>query len=437
MWSSRTSARGFLVPFLLAAAFLFGFALGWTRGAPEQAAGVVARTSPAVVVITTKHILGRSVRGMGFLYNPAGFILTNHHIVEGAVSITVTLADGRSFPAAVVDFVHREEYVSPQERSIIDVAVLKIRASRLPTLPLGDSAKLTLGQEVFIFRPTAPGAAIRSTRGSIIRVQQEWINTEPEVTPNASGGPVLDRRGQGVGLATFVGDPFGAETGAIPIRAVRDVATSALNPRAVRAQRVRVTGMAYLAPVRLGRSQLWQVRFDPGETAGKASVRRYSTNVTQLQNFTGAILYTVRTSTGGKSTNYIDSHGLYALTETNGAVTTFYPQPALSWPFPLVAGRTWRYTWHSEDSARKNTSQATVTVHIENVDEIVTVPAGKFAQVVRIRYIEQGTRTQGKRTATWRIVRTEWVAPRLGTIQVVSDNLITKERTVSQILRSN
>src|SRR5881628_1778033 len=64
---------------------------------------LISRLKPAIVLITVKDFLGQTGHGTGFIYDPSGLIITNHHVVEGATEIAAVLADGRSFPAVVVD----------------------------------------------------------------------------------------------------------------------------------------------------------------------------------------------------------------------------------------------------------------------------------------------------------------------------------------------
>lgn len=84
----------------------------------------------AVVLVQVKRALGGTGHGSGFVYDASGLILTNHHVVEGATDITVTLPDQRSWPATLVDY-HRVVDHTDQGLKTIDAAVLKITASKL------------------------------------------------------------------------------------------------------------------------------------------------------------------------------------------------------------------------------------------------------------------------------------------------------------------
>src|SRR5712691_2132505 len=107
---------------------------------------VVQRVEPAVVNVTTRTQgvdsifgggqAGKAV-GTGFVVRSDGVIVTNYHVVEGALNIKVTLPDGRSFPARVIG-----------GNSDHDLAVLKVDGTNLPTVPLGDSGSLKLGETV-------------------------------------------------------------------------------------------------------------------------------------------------------------------------------------------------------------------------------------------------------------------------------------------------
>lgn len=142
--------------------------------------------------------------GSGFIINSAGQILTNSHVVNGADIVTVTLKDGRNFNGKVLG-----------EDPVTDVAVIKIDANNLPTLSVGNSEALQPGEAVIaIGNPlglnntvtsgiiSATGRSSRDIGVSDKRV--EYIQTDAAINPGNSGGPLLNIRGQVVGMNTAI-----------------------------------------------------------------------------------------------------------------------------------------------------------------------------------------------------------------------------------------
>jgi S1-C subfamily serine protease len=142
--------------------------------------------------------------GSGFIINSAGQILTNSHVVNGADIVTVTLKDGRTFNGKVLG-----------EDPVTDVAVIKIDANNLPTLSVGNSDALQPGEAVIaIGNPlglnntvtsgiiSATGRSSRDIGVSDKRV--EYIQTDAAINPGNSGGPLLNVRGQVIGMNTAI-----------------------------------------------------------------------------------------------------------------------------------------------------------------------------------------------------------------------------------------
>lgn len=161
--------------------------------------------------------------GTGFIISADGYILTNHHVVDGADSVRIRLADRREFKAKVV---------GSDEKS--DVALLKIEASDLPTLRIGDSKTLKPGQWVVAIGSPfgldhSVTAGIVSAVGRANAEQQyvPFIQTDVAINRGNSGGPLLDTRGQVVGINSQIFSNSGGYQGisfAIPI----DVAMNAV-----------------------------------------------------------------------------------------------------------------------------------------------------------------------------------------------------------------
>ena len=171
----------------------------------------------------------QEVGGSGFIVTKDGYILTNNHVVEDADRVTVTLLDHRSFKAKVIGH-------DPQT----DVAVLKIDAGDLPTLPLGDDAKTRVGEwALAIGNPFGLDftvtAGIISAKGRSTQLQslnddhyaiQDFIQTDAAINPGNSGGPLVNIRGEVVGINSAIASETGSYTGygfAIPITLAKTV----------------------------------------------------------------------------------------------------------------------------------------------------------------------------------------------------------------------
>jgi S1-C subfamily serine protease len=142
--------------------------------------------------------------GSGFIISNDGRILTNAHVVEGADRVTVTLKDGRTFEGRVLG-----------ADQLTDVAVVKIEAKNLPTVTLGNSEQLQPGQwAIAIGNPlgldnTVTTGIISATGRSSNQVgvpdkRVEFIQTDAAINPGNSGGPLLNARGEVIGINTAI-----------------------------------------------------------------------------------------------------------------------------------------------------------------------------------------------------------------------------------------
>jgi serine protease Do len=161
--------------------------------------------------------------GSGVIISPDGYIVTNNHVVDGAVDVHVTMSDRRVFSAKVVG-------TDP----LTDLAVIKINGSGFASLPLGDSTKLHPGQTVlafgnpFGFRFTVTKGIVsalnRPNPDSNRRKPGEFIQTDAAINPGNSGGPLVNARGEVIGINTFLISDNGSFSGmgfAIPTQIVR------------------------------------------------------------------------------------------------------------------------------------------------------------------------------------------------------------------------
>jgi serine protease Do len=161
--------------------------------------------------------------GSGFIIQPDGLILTNAHVVEGATRVTVQLTDRREYTAKVVG-----------EDKTADVAVIKIAANDLPTVNLGDSNSLQVGQWVlaigapFGFENSAT-AGIVSAKGRTLPDSGyvPFIQTDVPINPGNSGGPLFNMQGQVIGINSQIYSRTGGYMGvsfSIPINVAMQVA---------------------------------------------------------------------------------------------------------------------------------------------------------------------------------------------------------------------
>src|SRR5207249_7536013 len=168
----------------------------------------------------------RSVRSMGsgFVINANGHILTNNHVVDGTTEITVKLADGRELSAKVVGR-------DPKT----DLALLKVDATGLPVIPLGDSSELQVGAPVmaignpFGLEQTVTTGIVSAT-GRVIGEgpYDDFIQTDASINPGNSGGPLINGQGQAIGVNTAIFSQSGGSVGigfAIPVNVAKPIVT--------------------------------------------------------------------------------------------------------------------------------------------------------------------------------------------------------------------
>jgi len=197
--------------------------------APESFAPLVKKEMPAVVNISTKQVIkvqqqspfgdpqmdkfyyrffgGRPQReqvrqslGSGFIISPDGYILTNNHVVDKAKDIKVALADGRVLDAKLIG----------RSREI-DIALIKVEVDNLPSVVLGDSDAIEVGDWVvaignpFGLSETVT-AGIVSAKGRVIGAgpYDDLIQTDAAINPGNSGGPLFNTKGEVVGMNTLI-----------------------------------------------------------------------------------------------------------------------------------------------------------------------------------------------------------------------------------------
>ena len=202
---------------------------GSATASPGGLASVVALTH-AVVSIRAVALSaeGRSPTGVpgrapprtqpcrGFVIDAHGYILTNDRVVRDVGAVEVTLHDGRTLPATVV-----------ARDALSDIAVLKVEATGLPTIPLGSSRALVIGEPVLSVGVRGDGADGAMTTATIRATGAATggnVAVDLPSRPEASGGPLLNRLGQAVGILVSSLTPAGdgrALTFAVPIDRVK------------------------------------------------------------------------------------------------------------------------------------------------------------------------------------------------------------------------
>jgi serine protease Do len=160
----------------------------------------------------------------GFIISSDGYILTNNHVVGDTDEITVVLTDGRKLDAEIIG-------ADPTT----DIAVIKVDAENLPTIELGDSDALEIGEWVIaVGNPFGLSETVTvgvvSAKGRQVRaaedVYEDFIQTDAAINPGNSGGPLLNLDGQAIGINTMIISESGGYMGiglAIPVNMVKNV----------------------------------------------------------------------------------------------------------------------------------------------------------------------------------------------------------------------
>jgi S1-C subfamily serine protease len=220
---------------------LMGMVLSATMNAtaltPEEANNIelYRRLAPGVVNITSTvlerdfffNVVPRQGAGSGSIIDRNGYILTNHHVIEDARKLEVTLANNKKYTATFIG-----------SDADTDLAVIKIDAPGrdLTVIPMGSSADLQVGQKVMaIGNPfglgqtlttgviSSVGRTLRAGTGALV---EDIIQTDASINPGNSGGPLIDSSGKMIGINTAIFSPTGASVGigfAIPVDTAKRV----------------------------------------------------------------------------------------------------------------------------------------------------------------------------------------------------------------------
>jgi len=210
-----------------------------TQAPGGSVVAVASSAGPAVVTISSTSGSGiglfgapTDAIGSGFIYDASGLILTNAHVVENATKLTVSLEDGRELDGRVVasDASH-------------DLAVVKVDATGLPSVPIGSSSDLQVGQLVVAIGSPLGAftdsvtTGILSALGRTITVRDAFtgrpktlnglLQTDAAINEGNSGGPLLDANGRAIGINTATASNAEGLGFAIPIDTAAEIIASA------------------------------------------------------------------------------------------------------------------------------------------------------------------------------------------------------------------
>jgi serine protease Do len=179
---------------------------------------VVAKVEPSVVIINdqmaTTNVFNQTTQapaaGSGWIIRSDGYIVTNAHVVEGATNIVITLSDSRTMPAEKV-------YTD----AVTDLAIIKINATNLPALSIGDSSTIQIGDGAVAIG-NALGQGISATAGIVSALHislspaagqliHDLIQTDAAINPGNSGGPLVDMSAQVIGISSYKISQTGVE----------------------------------------------------------------------------------------------------------------------------------------------------------------------------------------------------------------------------------
>jgi serine protease Do len=257
-------------------------------GRPVSFAPLVKRSNPSVATIKSRVVretpfggrrtVGQGL-GTGFVYDSNGFLLTNHHVIAKASEVTVRFLDGHEANGTVVG----------SDRHT-DIAVVRVEEKNLPALPLGDSDAAEVGDWVMaIGNPfglshtvsagivSAKGRTRDDVRGLDPSGYFNFIQTDAGINPGNSGGPLIDLKGEVIGINSAVRANANGIGFAIPINMVKQLLPVLLRDGKIRrsAIGVEVLGLNPVEALRLKRPDTkgaWVQNVRPGSPADRAGI---------------------------------------------------------------------------------------------------------------------------------------------------------------------
>jgi len=160
-----------------------------TSGSPEE---IVEKYGDAVALVVTENAFGS-----GFIIHPDGIVVTNYHVVEDADKVAITLKSGENYLAvSVVDYDQAK-----------DIILLKIDGNKLPTIPIGNSNKARVAEEIVVIG-NPEGLNNSVSKGIISSIEREfesedYIQVDASISGGSSGGPIMNNRGEAIAISTF------------------------------------------------------------------------------------------------------------------------------------------------------------------------------------------------------------------------------------------
>lgn len=186
---------------------------------------VYERINPAIVLVEAQLADGIS-SGTGCIINKSGIILTSSHVVDKASHIEVTTSKGETYKAEVVE---------PSDKNG-DLALLRIKPNKaLPTIKLGDSSLVKVGQKVLaIGNPFGFNGTLTTGIVSRIDYERNKIQTDAAINPGSSGGPILNANGEVIGISQSIFNPDNNKSNigigfAVPANEVRKIVNAYIN----------------------------------------------------------------------------------------------------------------------------------------------------------------------------------------------------------------
>lgn len=245
---------------------------------------VAEQIGAAVVSISMKKRAhsaeyGGEGAGSGLLFTPDGFILTNHHVIDGAQDITASLIDGGTYNASVIG-------ADPET----DLAVVRITGQIFPAAEFGDSDSLRPGQLVVAmgnplgFQNTVSAGVIsalgRTLRSRNNRLIESVIQTDVSLNPGNSGGPLVDSRGRVIGINTAMIQMAQGICFAVPVNTARFVVSELVTKGKVERPYIGIHAKAIPVPRKIQRildltspSLVEVVQVERNEPAWSAGIR--------------------------------------------------------------------------------------------------------------------------------------------------------------------
>ncbi|MCD7878412.1 MAG: trypsin-like peptidase domain-containing protein [Candidatus Gastranaerophilales bacterium] len=221
------------VAFILSVSFLYGNFLNENVYSKDNEyrsdefinVTVYERINPAIVLVEAQLIDGLS-SGTGCIINKSGIILTSSHVVHDANYIEVTTSKGETYKAELIK----------QEGNKGDLALLRINPKNaLPVIKLGDSSLVKVGQKVLaIGNPFGFNGTLTTGIVSRIDYERNKIQTDAAINPGSSGGPILNAKGEVIGISQSIYNPDNNKSNigigfAVPANEVKKLVSSYMN----------------------------------------------------------------------------------------------------------------------------------------------------------------------------------------------------------------